>query len=251
MFQWYKGSAVCYAYLYDVSDNIEANLATSRWVTRGWTLQELIAPREIVFFSKHWQALGTRSRLAGHLARVTGIDKAYLAGKSLKEACIAQKMSWVAKRTTLRKEDMAYCLLGIFDVNMPLIYGEGRKAFRRLQEILVREYPKDHSLFAWGTIVERLPGQINDVGQIRAGKPITYEPGLAIRELHGLLAKSPEDFRDCGQVVHAPAATWYFRVSHDRVSVTTLSSDSAYVYLPVVRASTICAFHLERIRIGR
>ncbi|KAI0183683.1 heterokaryon incompatibility protein-domain-containing protein [Xylaria flabelliformis] len=151
MYQWYKNAGVCYAYLFDILDDIELNLAGSRWITRGWTLQELIAPCEVVFYSSDWKALGTRSELSAYLATVARIDEPFLIGKSrIDEASIAQRMSWAAMRSTSREEDEAYCLLGLFNINMPLIYGEGPKAFRRLQEALAREYPEDHSLFAWG-----------------------------------------------------------------------------------------------------
>lgn len=160
MFQWYKSAKVCYVYLDDISDDIESNLAQCRWITRGWTLQELIAPREVIFHSKNWHVLGTRSELSANLATITGIHKPFLLGRSLRSASIAQRMSWAAKRATTREEDIAYCLLGIFDINMLLLYGEGPKAFRRLQEILSREYPYDHSLFAWGKIVEEPLNQL-------------------------------------------------------------------------------------------
>jgi len=178
MFQWYQNAAICYAYLCDVTSDIESGLARSRWVTRGWTLQELIAPREVVFFSATWQALGTRSQFSAHIAAVTGIDEAFLTGKSLKHASIAKRMSWASKRSTLREEDEAYCLLGIFNVNMPLIYGEGTSAFRRLQETIALAYPDDHTLFAWGKLVEELPNKVKDEDQLHASGPlrVNYNP---------------------------------------------------------------------------
>jgi hypothetical protein len=131
MFQWYANAAICYAYLSDVvklpdatEDEFKSSLENSRWTTRGWTLQELIAPPHIVFYSKDWQACGTRSKLSAALATITLIDESYLNGRPLDHASVAQRMSWAAKRTTSREEDQAYCLLGIFNVNIPLIYGE-------------------------------------------------------------------------------------------------------------------------------
>ncbi|KAI8944264.1 hypothetical protein F4801DRAFT_572345 [Xylaria longipes] len=248
MFQWYKSAAVCYAYLYDVSGDIESNIAESRWITRGWTLQELIAPREVVFYSSDWNALGTRSELSVHLETATRIDKQFLMGGSLDKASIAQRMSWAAMRSTSREEDEAYCLLGIFDINMPLIYGEGSKAFRRLQEVLVREYPEDHSLFAWGKVVTRLPNQFDNYGELFGLKPldIRHNPNEVEKECFGLLAKCPRDFQHSGQLVRAPKARDYFRPELNTVS--TLAGDTAFVNLPGVRGVVIVR-HSKRLPI--
>ncbi|KAI1133266.1 HET-domain-containing protein [Nemania abortiva] len=239
MFQWYKNAVVCYAYLCDVSRNIKSNLAKCRWVTRGWTLQELIAPREVSFYSKRWQPLGTRSELSAHLASVTGIGKQFLEGKSVHDASIAQRMSWAAKRKTSREEDETYCLLGIFDVNMPLLYGEGTKAFKRLQEILIREYPQDHSLFAWGKIVSKPSNLIDDEEQI------THEPNQSNNEFFGLLAESPGDFKDSGQIVLNTDTALYFQTHHG-ASVLNLIGDAVDVELPVIAQEFCLPIHLKR-----
>ncbi|PMD15037.1 hypothetical protein NA56DRAFT_355959 [Hyaloscypha hepaticicola] len=134
MFQWYQNAGVCYAYVEDVQ--LE-NFGTSRWFTRGWTLQELLAPAEVIFFGSEWTRLGTKSDLANQIITVTRIDeKALLHQDQLKKKSVAQRMSWASRRETTRLEDAAYCLLGIFGVNMPLLYGEGKNAFFRLQEEL-------------------------------------------------------------------------------------------------------------------
>ncbi|KAI1351349.1 heterokaryon incompatibility protein-domain-containing protein [Xylaria sp. FL0043] len=245
MFQWYKSAAVCYVYLCDISDDIESNIAKSRWITRGWTLQELIAPREVVFYSCNWEALGTRSNLSACLAIATNINEPFLVGRrDLNEASIAQRMSWAARRTTSREEDEAYCLLGIFNVNMPLIYGEGLKAFRRLQEVLAREYPKDHSLFAWGKIVKRLSNEV-DEHQAYGLKPIDiqHNPDEVGKEGLGLFAKRPRDFQHSGQIVCVPNAKHYFRPGLNTILV--LAGDAVHVSLPLVRGVVI-AKHLKR-----
>ena len=156
MFAWYRDSKVCYVFLSDVDETVEdisepnSSFRGSRWFTRGWTLQELLAPRRIIFFSSSWQVIGRLtkgSKLSEVASEITSIQPAFLGGLDLRIANIAVRMSWASERVTTRGEDMAYCLLGIFEVNMPLLYGEGTKAFDRLQEeILKRSY--DHSLLA-------------------------------------------------------------------------------------------------------
>jgi hypothetical protein len=148
MFRWYQDAAKCYVYLSDVSapgQVLDANdlsnqpwepaFRNSRWFTRGWTLQELIAPTSVEFFSKEGVELGNRESLERHIHEVTGIPVKALGRYPLSGFTIHERMIWAEKRRTTRIEDKAYSLLGIFDVHMPLIYGEGReKSFRRLRE---------------------------------------------------------------------------------------------------------------------
>ncbi len=154
MFRWYHEAAICYAYLSDVvpvngASNFDAAFAASRWFQRGWTLQELIAPLKMRFYNKGWTCVGTKGELCDLVEDITGIPTPYLLGMSeLREASVAQRMSWAAKRETKRQEDIAYCLIGIFGVNMPMIYGEGDKAFRRLQEQIMKDVGDD-SVLAW------------------------------------------------------------------------------------------------------
>ena len=149
MFRWYRDAAKCYVYLSDVSvkdkrSSREASLAEqgwesafrrSRWFTRGWTLQELLAPRSVEFFSSESSRLGSRRSLEGSIHEITGIPTQALQGNSLSEFSVDDRMLWAEKRSTKREEDWAYCLLGIFDIHMPLIYGEGKEhAVARLQK---------------------------------------------------------------------------------------------------------------------
>lgn len=214
MFLWYKDSEVCYSYLQDVkvSDDEAENrhsISRSRWFTRGWTLQELIAPSKTVFYSQDWKCLGTKSDLRDLLHIITGIEPQFLCGEApLEQASIAKRMSWAAKRDTSRTEDIAYCLLGLFDVTMPLLYGEGRKAFRRLQEELMRAYPFDHSLFAWGKLLNpptRLSCTENDGTKLDDVNSIPWDSNEASKRLRGLFAHSPHDFIDSGDI--APSRT--------------------------------------------
>ncbi|KAN0073071.1 HET domain containing protein [Elaphomyces granulatus] len=138
MFRWYRDAAKCYVYMADVKSSQlpwELSFRKSRWFTRGWTLQELVAPAIVEFFSKEGEQLGNKKSLERHIHEVTGIPIKALRGSPLSDYSIPERMLWAEKRETTRKEDKAYSLLGIFDVYMPLIYGEGREnAFRRLRE---------------------------------------------------------------------------------------------------------------------
>lgn len=145
MFAWYRDAVRCYVYLSDVSIVSPASgppaqqgwypiFQRSRWFTRGWTLQELLAPVFVEFFSVDGHGLGNKYVLLQELHDITGISVQALQGISLDKFDRDERMSWVGQRETTREEDMAYSLLGIFNVHMPLIYGEGRKnAFARLQ----------------------------------------------------------------------------------------------------------------------
>ncbi|EIW65163.1 HET-domain-containing protein, partial [Trametes versicolor FP-101664 SS1] len=161
MYAWYEAASICIAYLHDVEDWDEdfpegalASFRESRWFTRGWTIQELIAPLKLVFYSTSWIELGTRMDWATVLEDITGIDANVLnrhgtdPEEPLSRKSVAERMSWASRRETTREEDMAYCLMGVFNVHMPPIYGEGGEgAFRRLQlEIMQRT--NDRSILA-------------------------------------------------------------------------------------------------------
>ena len=160
MYRWYENAKVCYAYLQDIHGS---SLPTERdylrypklkgwpeWFSRGWTLQELIAPSNVQFFNKDWQSIGDKRALAPTLRSITGIPEHILIdGLHGNRPCVAQIMSWAAHRTTTRMEDRAYSLMGLLDVNMPMLYGEGKKAFHRLQLEIIRAL-NDQTIFAWG-----------------------------------------------------------------------------------------------------
>ena len=181
MYRWYREAQVCYAYLSDVTVTGYPSSYTkcvdfdqSRWFSRGWTLQELLAPSNVVFYDINWVEIGTRSNLRAILQKVTGIDGSALQGRD-SETSVATKMSWASRRKTTGTEDMAYSLMGLFNVNMPIIYGEGENAFMRLQQEIM-QMSADQSIFAW-----RGDGKES-----------------------GLLASSPAQFRDSGSVCEAP-----------------------------------------------
>jgi hypothetical protein len=207
MFHWYRTAQICYAYLVDVPDDVDMSASRSaftrsRWWTRGWCLQELLAPGEVEFYSQGWKNLGGKISLCYLLSKITSISRDILLTGNLHHASVAQKMSWAAKRETTRIEDTAYCLLGIFDVNMPLLYGEREKAFVRLQLEIAKTYD-DQSLFAWrsnGRRYENHSAMLRD----RPDQPL-YEADTPHHQaklggLRGLLATSPMDFAFSGGV---------------------------------------------------
>ena len=177
MYRWYEKSARCYAYLHDVLDpsfptkrNFEKYPRISNgwpeWFSRGWTLQELIAPDDLRFFNKDWQLIGDKRTHSGTLQAITGIPQNILAnGFSLTRPCVAQIMSWAADRKTSRVEDEAYSLMGLLGVNMPMLYGEGKRAFQRLQLEIIR-MSNDQSIFAWDP-----HGKIGRSGSVLADEP--------------------------------------------------------------------------------
>jgi hypothetical protein len=203
MFRWYKNAEICYVYLPDVVWCMDIaimseRLRCSRWFTRGWTLQELIAPLEVEFYSTDWRKIATKDELCGLLSSITSIDEHILRGGRLGDVSVARRMSWASCRKTSRIEDIAYSLLGIFDVNIPLIYGEGSKAFRRLQEAIMNE-SYDQSLFAWGRIVLR-PADLIDENQEIGTSPIPWKAPHQRQPLFGLFAESPANFKHSGDI---------------------------------------------------
>ncbi|THU93947.1 HET-domain-containing protein, partial [Dendrothele bispora CBS 962.96] len=155
MYGLYENAEVCYVYLPDASSEEDprdpgSGFAKSRWFTRGWTLQELIAPSASVVFLDHsWKEIGTRYSLRDVISAITSVPVRLLEDGDLTKYSIAQKMSWAAFRKTTRPEDRAYSLMGLFDICMPPIYGEGgAKAFMRLQQEIIKT-SDDRSIFAW------------------------------------------------------------------------------------------------------
>ncbi|PIL28692.1 hypothetical protein GSI_08736 [Ganoderma sinense ZZ0214-1] len=208
MYRWYALSDVCYAYLADVPPGEDihsrySRFCSSRWFTRGWTLQELIAPISVEFLSADWAPIGSKHTLADLVETITKIQyTALLNLESLDSFSVAQRFSWSEKRQTTRVEDLAYSLLGIFDVNMQLLYGEGSRAFRRLQEQIMQRIPlADQSLFAWGHVY--LGPQFHPRGprddQIQPGQRIIFK-GDAIGR--SIFAPEPSFFRRSRDIRH-------------------------------------------------
>lgn len=205
MYDYYKNSAVCYVFLEDVySDSMGAiarQFQHTRWAKRGWCLQEIIAPEVVEFYDTQWIKLGSRRELAQILHQSTKIDldilqREYDEMLDLSRYSIAQRMSWASRRETTRPEDIAYCLLGLFDVNMPLLYGEGsKKAFYRLQEEIMK-HSMDQSIFAWKTDRTDLNKQV------------------------GVLAQSPADFASSANVIFFWADSEPFEMTNKGLRAT-------------------------------
>lgn len=231
MFEWYRRSKRCYVYLADVNGGKDAvqELKSSQWFTRGWTLQELLAPSDIVFYDRNWVAIGQTQRhravdayegvwlyspfgiadgefsyanLTSQLSEITGVPRQILAGtESIFGTCVAQRMYWASRRQTTRPEDRAYSLMGLFDISMSVLYGEGlEKAFDRLQREIMSKNP-DQSIFAW------------------------YRPNAFSSRL---LAESPDHFRDSGHVI---------TLSNSRHSPFHMTNIGMRITLPVTTIS--------------
>ncbi|KAL4078706.1 heterokaryon incompatibility protein-domain-containing protein [Scleroderma yunnanense] len=180
MYRWYENSRVCYTYLCDVPDSSfptrsdDARYPRSNgwpeWFSRGWTLQDMIASSNVLFFNKDWQFIGDKRTLAPILEDITRVPQKILReGLSSNRPCFAQIMSWATNRRTTRVEDKAYSLMGLLGINMPLLYGEGKKAFHRLQLEFMR-MSTDQSVFAWG-----FNGRHGRSGSILADDPTFFQ----------------------------------------------------------------------------
>ncbi|KAL4072353.1 hypothetical protein V8B97DRAFT_1870420 [Scleroderma yunnanense] len=235
MFQWYGNSTLCYAYLHDVPDSSfptvhdNARYPNSNgwpeWFSRGWTLQELIAPGVVQFFNMDWQPIGNKVSLSRILRHITRVPQyVIMSGLSSTRPCFAQIMSWAANRTTTLVEDRAYSLMGLLDVNMPIVYGEGNRAFRRLQLAIIRT-SNDQSIFAW-------------------------DPRGNIRRAGSVLADDPSFFRDCSDM-HAmeieefiqslkgssdiPAEELRILVEEERLGSFPITTEDIPIWIPLAR----------------
>lgn len=218
MYRWYQNAAKCYVYLADVSaadvaardvvtekrgrlierQDLHMAFRDSRWFTRGWTLQELLAPRCLEFFSVEGDFLGDRNSLIHELALITGIREEAFQGASLSNFGVEERMLWAKNRETKREEDSAYALLGIFDVSMPLIYGEGQtKALRRLHKE-IKEASNDTTT--------DVPSKMEEIIKVPTVQPVYYIP---LRENANFVGRSREIAelqqklmlnRDCQQI---------------------------------------------------
>ncbi|EPE02699.1 het domain-containing protein [Ophiostoma piceae UAMH 11346] len=209
MFRWYKLAEVCIVHLVDFTKTPQPdisvyapgdlscglltpqdseNIVKCAWFHRGWTLQELLAPAQVEFYDTAWTHIGSKARLCPLVSHITRIPENAIQGTiDLAVYSTAQRMAWASSRVTTKIEDAAYSLLGLFDVNMPLIYGEGHRAFQRLQEEILK-ISTDFTLFGWA------PSEGEDQKQQRPGNNTntgTTTPCMP------LLASSPRQFQEC------------------------------------------------------
>ncbi|ESZ93148.1 hypothetical protein SBOR_6475 [Sclerotinia borealis F-4128] len=236
MWRWYGGAVVCFAFLGDVGvgdegvgegegkieggkggnrdgdrdrdqlgilldKGFQESFRKSRWFTRGWTLQELLAPSAVVFYSREWIRLGDKSStLTQPIGDATGIDTSYLLGYSpISAASVSLRMFWLSRRKTTRVEDMAYCMLGIFDINMPLLYGEGTKAFLRLQEEIIK-VSVDHTIFCWSWSDSISPAWTNLI----APSPDAFKNSQDFRRASTVEQASPYAMTNAGLSIRLP-----------------------------------------------
>ena len=255
MFVWYRDARVCYVYLEDVPyddyhvrklDYRREMLENAKWFTRGWTLQELLAPSNVKLYGREWAQnpnlirswpqskpecrIGDKASLGATLSQITGIDADILDGtRPINHASVAQRMSWASARLTTRLEDQAYCLMGIFDVNMPLLYGERHKAFYRLQEEIMKQ-DDDQSLFAW---------TVDDPDASKG---------------HGLLADSPGAFARSGRIkpYHSIANTIPRSISSKGVSLAlSLLHEIESQFPAPVNYGVLECYEVDKIEHGR
>ncbi|KAK1759798.1 heterokaryon incompatibility protein-domain-containing protein [Echria macrotheca] len=257
MFVWYAEAYVCYAFLSDYKSRLKLSECRPRWFQRGWTLQELIAPVEVIFYDSQWTPFGNRTELLDELSLIVKVDQQVLRrqpnvdsectlghckgeaairncdlckksifhpfwrlGPSwnlvsvrslLAQMSISSRMSWAADRKTTRAEDKAYCLLGIFNVNMPLIYGEGSsKAFQRLQQEILQN-SRDHSLLVW-----------NNISHLQSNRPV----GIPI------LAPDPKYFDglDCYQPISSASPITFTNRGAELDVFLTRGTGTLYAY---------------------
>ncbi|KAK7970104.1 hypothetical protein PG996_001461 [Apiospora saccharicola] len=234
MYRYYTDSAVCYAYLSDFSQLRPAfKFGDSRWFTRGWTLQELIAPSKIIFFDVNWMCVGdtTEDHMLSQILNATNIPAECLRGiQNPDEFSIARRMSWAGQRECTRIEDVAYSLMGLFDVNMPLLYGEGKKAFTRLQEEILED-TDDQTIFAW-TVSPESPRSFNTVG-ILAESPADFASSASLIQVFPELSK-PSTMTNLGLSVHLTL------VPRDYSTLSHLSQGFLTTEIEVVSAILNC-----------
>ncbi|KAL4068835.1 heterokaryon incompatibility protein-domain-containing protein [Scleroderma yunnanense] len=230
MYSWYASSKRCYTYLHDIDDfalltepdekRFREFNGWPKWFSRGWTLQELVAPNVIHFFNRKWEFIGDKRSLAGTLYKITRVPVEILKeGLSSNRPSTAQIMSWAANRKTTREEDRAYSLLGLFGVHMPMLYGEGKNAFQRLQLEIIR-MSNDHSIFAWDP-----KGRIRRTGSVLADDPSYFQ------DCHDIERMEPDEFieslKDDIAEEELPAIT------DERLHSFTVTNGGIHIWLPV------------------
>ena len=210
-FSWYANAGACFVYLPEVDDHEVplrrlVQFKSSKWFSRTRTLQELLAPGDVTFLSKQWSIIGTKHSLASVIESRTFIGADVLTRrKPLESVSIARRMFWASHRSATRVEDEAYWLAGIFGVTLQPMYGEGRAAFLRLQEEIIKHIPEDQTIFAWGHLLK--PPSASEEDAYRSPTPPTFANAASVAcsrfstsdvppyPSRCLLASSPKDFK--------------------------------------------------------
>ena len=228
MYRWYKNSKRCYAYLHDVDHPWFPTFRNTfkfhrfngwpEWFSRGWTLQELIASKDLRFFNKDWEPIGDKKSLATELNEITRVPEHILKnGIPPNRLSVAQIMSWAADRETTRVEDRAYSLLGLFGVHMPMLYGEGNHAFQRLQLEIIR-MSNDQSIFAWDP-----RGRIQRAGSVLADDPSFF------RDCHDIVKMEPDTLIPEG----TPEGDLHAITSEERFGTFPVTNRGIQIWLPL------------------
>ncbi len=253
MWTWYERAVECYVHLSDVpstdtqDDEWWSTFSNSQWFRRGWTLQELLAPHRLVFYDREWTQISTIMKhetdhldivrgyavsFVERLIRITRIPwNALITSGCVHSHSIAARMGWAAGRSLTRDEDVAYCLLGLFNINMPLLYGEGSMAFFRLQREIIAQ-TDDQSILTW-----RKPCEADLRGLLRS------ETGPLCSST-GILAPHPSYFEDCGNVIHSHS--WYpdYREEVEtRHSITNKGLELSVVAARIASKVTLYGMH--------
>lgn len=228
MYTWYANSEICFAHLTDfhhLRPSAQNSMRGCRWFERGWTLQELIAASAVHFYNSSWQYVGSKLDHCHQIVEITGIDEAVLsrAGEDLQLFLdlipVCKKMSWAANRHTTRPEDMAYCLLGLFRIHMPMLYGEGAEAFIRLQEEIIKKC-NDLSILAWQSTRHTMPWDCT-----------------------GILASSPQEFSNSRDIVRSQDLIYNpeFTMTNKGLRITApLSESRSSGFEPILILSLHC-----------
>ncbi|KAF9474805.1 hypothetical protein BDN70DRAFT_769036, partial [Pholiota conissans] len=153
MYAWYERADICIVYLSET--HTTTHIPDDTWFTRGWTLQELIAPKKLKFYSAEWNRLAQDNNddkkdpiILSFIEHATMLSSEELAGRL--NVPLSRKMQWAASREVTREEDIAYSLMGIFDVSISIAYGEGvSRAFLRLLEEIMKNHIGAKDLFNW------------------------------------------------------------------------------------------------------
>jgi len=241
MFEWYRRADVCYIYLADYPGGTRLgrpfpSFRESRWFRRGWTLQELLAPKSVIFFDGQWEDIGTKHSLREEISEITDIQPEALLGAEMEDFSIAQRMCWASKRETTRIEDEAYSLLGIFGVYMPMLYGEGPHAFIRLQEEIIKR-STDHTIFAWP---HGFPTTRSYTGGLLADRPAAFVNTKSI--VRDFSADSlPFEITNKGVHLHLP----FYEESFGVLNCEDLKRPGFNLAISLTRKDSTDTFHFD------